>query len=313
VHAAIRLGTFRSGQIESTHDVSVVITDDSGAIAESWGDDIEFFYRSSIKPFQATVSFEAGVQWSQEQTAIMCSSHGGFPAHLALVEANLKEAGLSPAALQCPPAWPRDDAAKELAIVMGHRQPTRLFNNCSGKHSGWLAASVMRGWPTETYLRPEHPIQQHVMAIIEEVTGTSVNPIGVDGCGAPTLRGRLTGLARAFGKLSTEPRFEAAANAMRRFPALLSSNNLNEGRFAAWWSGPVKGGAEGLIAAGRHGIGIAAKSHDGSVDLAIAAMMEAITRVGLLSDAARNALADVARPPILGGGRPVGAIEPIKT
>ncbi len=99
---------------------------------------------------------------------------------------------------------------------------------------------------------------------------------------------------------------------MRRFPALLSSNNLNEGRFAAWWSGPVKGGAEGLIAAGRNGIGIAAKSHDGSVDLAIAAMMEAITRVGLLSDAARDAFADVARPPVLGGGRRVGAVEPIK-
>ncbi len=310
---AIRLGTFRSGQVESIHDVSVVITGPDDTIIESWGEDLEFFYRSSIKPFQATVSLEAGIELTQEQTAIICSSHGGLPAHLALVGDTLDGAGLTPAALQCPPAWPRDPAAKELAIATGHLEPTRLFNNCSGKHSGWLAASVQQGWPVETYLEPLHPIQQRVMALVAEVTGVGVEPIGVDGCGAPTLRGRLRGLARAFGRLSIEPRFEAAATAMRRFPALLSSNNLNEGRFASWWAGPVKGGAEGLIAAGRQGIGIAAKSHDGDVDLAIAAMMEAITRVGLLSDAARDALTDVARPPVLGGGRRVGAIEPITT
>jgi L-asparaginase II len=309
VSAPVRLATKRSGQIESVHDVSIVITDTTGKIIARWGDDIDFFYRSAIKPFQATVSLEAGAELSEEQTAIICSSHGGFPAHLALVEANLSGAGANPSALQCPPAWPRDEAAKELAISRGHRQPTALFNNCSGKHSGWLAASVAQGWPTATYLDPAHPIQQRVVALVQEVTGVSAEPIGVDGCGAPTPRGRLRGLARAFAVLSIEPRFAAAATAMRRFPALLSSNNLNEGRFAAWWSGPVKGGAEGLMAAGRSGIGIAAKSHDGQVDLALAAMMEAIDRVGLLPDAARDALTDVARPPVFGGGRQVGATE----
>lgn len=307
----IRLATMRSGQIESTHDVSVVIADGTGKVAEMWGDDVTFYYRSSIKPFQATVSLETGVEMTSEQVAIACSSHGGFPAHLVLVDANLSHAGLSEAALRCPPAWPRDAAAKELAIRQGHAAPTRIFNNCSGKHSAWLAGSVAQGWPIKTYLEATHPIQQRVLALVEEVTGVAKEPVGIDGCGAPTPRGRLTGLARAFALLSTEPRFSRAATAMQRFPALLSSNNLNEGRFAAWWGGPVKGGAEGLIAAGRHGIGIAAKSHEGDVNIAIAAMMESIDHVGLLSDVARDALTDVARPPVLGGGRQVGAIEPI--
>lgn len=311
MHPALRLATIRSRQIESIHDVSVVITDTRGHVIESWGDDIEFYYRSAIKPFQATVSLESGADLSQEQTAIACSSHGGLPAHLALVTANLHGAGLTEAALQCPPGWPRDPAAKELLLFGGQREPTRLFHNCSGKHSAWLAASVARGWPIETYLDPEHPIQQRVISLVEEVTGVESGPIGVDGCGAPTPRGRLTGLARAFGMLSTEPRFTAAATAMRRFPALISSSNLNEGRFAAWWGGPVKGGAEGLIAAGRNGIGIAAKSHEGNHEIAVAAVMESIDRVGWLSDAARNALTDVARIPVLGGGRQVGAIEPL--
>ena len=309
----MRLATIRSGQIESTHEVSVVVTDGEGTVITSSGEQgLTFFYRSAIKPFQATVSLEAGADLTQEQIAVACSSHGGFPAHLALVEANLSGAGLTTDDLRCPEAWPRDALAKELALTNGHRKPTRLFNNCSGKHSGWLAASVTSGWPTETYLDPTHPLQRRIVELIEEVTGVSTEPTGVDGCGAPTLRGELTGLARAFGHLSIEPRFSAPATAMKRFPALVSSNTLNEGKFAAWWGGPVKGGAEGLIAAGRHGIGVAAKSHEGNVEIAIAAMVELIDRVGLLAQVAKESLVDIARIPVLGGGRRVGTIEPIE-
>ena len=56
----MRLATVRSGQVESTHDVSVVITDAAGDVIASWGEDLEFFYRSAIKPCQATVTREAG-------------------------------------------------------------------------------------------------------------------------------------------------------------------------------------------------------------------------------------------------------------
>ena len=309
----MHLATLRSGEIESTHEVSVVITDEGGTVIEASGrQDLTFFYRSAIKPFQATVSLEAGADLTPEQIAIACSSHGGFPAHQNLVTLNLTDAGLTADALQCPPAWPRDVLAKELMLLNGQDRPTRIFNNCSGKHSAWLAGCVAQDWPTETYLDRDHPIQLQVAHLIAEVTGVKPDPIGVDGCGAPTLRGELPGLARAFGLLSTDARFERAATAMKRFPALLSSNNLNEGRFAAWWGGPVKGGAQGLMAAGRHGIGVAAKSHDGNVEIAIAAMMEVIRRVGLLSQAATDALVDVARIPVLGGGRQVGTIEPLE-
>ncbi len=305
----MRFATVRSGEVESTHEVSVVAVDGDHKVIDSSGDDITFFYRSAIKPFQATISLEAGADLSDEQTAIACSSHGGLPAHQALVEANLAGAGLTEDALQCPRAWPRDAEGKELMLIAGNHQPTRVANNCSGKHSAWLAGCVASGFPTETYLDPDHPLQQRVLALVKEVTGVDPNPIGVDGCGAPTLRGDLAGLARSFSLLSTEPRFARPASAMSRFPALVSSNNLNEGKFAGWWGGPVKGGAQGLIAAGRHGFGIAAKSHEGNVEIAIAAIVGVIQRLGLLSQAAAEALVDVARIPVLGGGRQVGTIE----
>ncbi len=310
----MRLATIRSGEIESTHDVSVVATDAAGRIIASWGDpELTFFYRSTIKPFQATATLEAGAELSPEQLAVTCSSHGGAPLHRSLVTATLTGAGLDHNALQCPAIWPRDPAAKEALVAAGHRQPQPVFNNCSGKHAGWLAACVAQGWPVSTYLDPNHAIQERVASLVKEVAGVDTAPIGVDGCGAPTPRGSLTGLARSFSTLSTDRRFAEVALAMKRFPALLSNNDMGEGRFAAWWGGPAKAGAEGLMAASRNGIGIAAKSHEGNIDIAVAGLVEAIRRLGLLSTVAEQALIDVARIPVFGGGRRVGSIEPIGT
>jgi L-asparaginase II len=68
----------------------------------------------------------------------------------------------------------------------------------------------------------------------------------------------------------------------------------------------VKVGAEGLIGLSRHGIGLAAKSRSGRSEAAVAAVIEAARQLGLLSQAMEEELADVARPPVFGGGRVVG-------
>ena len=306
------LATVRSGEIEATHDVSIVAVDETGRTIRTWGDrDVTFFYRSVVKPFQATVSLETGADLLPEQVAVVCASHGGYPIHLSLVASILENAGLDPADLQCPEAWPRDGQAKDLLIATGHRRQRRIYHNCSGKHAGWLAACAAAGEPTANYLDPAHPLQQRARTVIEEVTGTHAELIGVDGCGAPTVRGNLFGLARAFSTLSTEPRFERARRAMHRFPALVAANTMADGEFAAWWGGPVKVGAQGLIAAGRNGAGIAAKSHEGSMEIATAAIAEAARQIGLLSAVAEEALTDVRLIPVLGGARRVGSIQPI--
>ena len=306
------LATVRSGEIEATHDVSIVAVDATGKEIRTWGDsEVTFFYRSVIKPFQATVSLEAGAALAPEQLAVVCASHGGYPTHLSLVASVLSDAGLTPADLQCPAAWPRDGQARDLLIAAGHRRKRRIYHNCSGKHAGWLAACVAAGEPTATYLDPAHPLQQRVRTEIEELTGTPTEPIGVDGCGAPTMRGNLPGLARAFATLSTETRFARARLAMHRFPALVAANTMADGEFAAWWGGPVKVGAQGLIAAGRNGIGIATKSHEGSMEIATAAITEAARQIGLLSAVAVDALTDVRMIPVFGGERRVGSIQPI--
>ena len=304
--------TVRSGLIESSHPWSAVAVDADGNTLDAWGNpDHLLYYRSSVKAFQATVSLECGADLAPEELAVACSSHSGTAAHLALVRHILARAGLTEAALQCPHDLPLGAGARSHAVRDGYR-PTRVFHNCSGKHAGFLAACAAQGWPLETYLSPDHPLQRRVITLISELAGLNGSPPGVDGCGAPTLRGSIRGLARAFAQLSVDDRFARARTAMSRYPALTSGNDRPDGRFGMWWGGPSKGGAQGIIAAARHGTAIAVKSHGGSIGVAVQGAISVADHLGLLATPAVAALADDLEPPVLGGGRPVGVIKPLR-
>ncbi len=260
----MRFLTVRTGLTESTHDVAVCAVDSFDREVYRSGDpDRPLFYRSAVKPLQATVALEAGIDLPPEHIAVASSSHSGWPAHLAIVRSILGSSGLDERALQCPAVWPLSQGARDLQFRRGVDAPRRIFHNCSGKHAAMLAACVAQGWPIETYLEPAHPLQRRIVELVAETTGISPEPVGIDGCGAPTLRGSVRGLAHAFAQLSSADRFDRAADAISRFPALVADNARADGHLARWWGGPVKVGAEGQIGIGRHGIGIAAKAKAG--------------------------------------------------
>ena len=48
--------------------------------------------------------------------------------------------------------------------------------NCCGKHAAMLATCVANGWPTATYLDPEHPLQRATRAAIEVMRGQRSPP-----------------------------------------------------------------------------------------------------------------------------------------
>jgi L-asparaginase II len=308
--------TVRSELVESTFDGAAIALDGSGRVLASWGNpDEPFFYRSAIKPIQATVAQECGASLNPEQLAVASASHGGFPIHISIVRSMLAEVGLDESALLTPPSWPLGQAARDGVMAAGHCHPRPIYHNCSGKHAGWLRACVAAGWSIDSYLAPEHPLQQRVLAAVAEVAAAdpalaSTSHVGVDGCGAPTPRGTARELARAFSRLTIASRYADVANALHRFPSLAADNHRPDGRLGAWWDGPLKVGAQGLIGAGRHGIGLAVKSRSGDRAASVIALIAMARRLGLLSDAARRALADVATPPVLGGGRKVGATQP---
>ena len=309
----MRFARVRSGLAESVEDASVIALDQTGAVLLTSGDpDTPLFYRSAIKPFQALAAARTGLGLPDEHLAVTCASHGGFPVHLGIVDAILTDHGLTTDDLGCPQDWPLAPRAHELQIELGNTRKERRFHSCSGKHASWLAACTVAGWDTSTYLDPDHPLQRAIVAVLRDVTGMDPMPLGVDGCGAPTLRGSTRGLATAFVRLGSDPELAPMANAMTRFGALVADNVRPDGRTGLWWGGPQKVGAEGLFAMTRGGVAIASKAHSGRPEVAVAAALVTADKIGILPPAMADALRDQIQPSVIGGNRIVGKMEMIE-
>jgi len=304
----VRIGAIRSGLVEARHDVSVVAATSDGVVA-SFGDRADrFFLRSAAKPFQAAMSQEAGAALGTEQLAVACGSHAGQPVHIAHVGAMLAEVGLDESHLLCPPSRPASIEADRRAAASGVSEERSVFHNCSGKHAAMLRACVARGWSLD-YADPDHPLQQQILGFVEEMTGCDPTPIGIDGCGVPTMRSTVAGLASAFAGVATDPRLAEVSDAMYRYASLTADGDRSDARLSRWGASTVKIGAMGCIGvAHQSGVGIAAKCWSGEFEVAVMGAIEMLRHLDLISGYPLEALADVANPPLLGGGRPVGAL-----
>ncbi|MEU8397725.1 asparaginase [Nonomuraea sp. NPDC048892] len=292
----------RSGFVESTHQVRVLTADAQGRPVETRGAvHVPVSPRSSMKPLQALGMLRAGLDLEGELLALACASHSGEPFHVDGVRKILAGAGLEEEALLCPEDYPFDRASTERG---------RVQMNCSGKHSAMLATCVLNDWPLSTYLEPAHPLQRAIRATVEELTGERVAASGVDGCGAPLFFVSMLGVTRAFRAfaLSSEDSYERKIlDAMRAHPEWTSGTDRTEAKLMRALPGlMLKTGAEGFEAFvfedGRAGT---VKVEDGSGRARVPATVAALRSLGL--DAPE--LAELAAPPVLGGGRPVGELR----
>lgn len=259
----------RGDLTESVHTGHLVALSAEGAPALQVGSPEQVMYpRSSIKPVQALAALRTGVPLSSEQIAVGCASHSGEPEHLEVVRSILARAGLSEADLANTPDRPLSARAARDAHAAG-TAPSALAQNCSGKHAVMLAACVHNGWPTGSYLRPDHPLQQAIAQTVAELTGVPVAHTAVDGCGAPLLSTTTTGLARSFATLATAATGtpEAAiASAMAAHPQLVGGTGRDVSEAMRQIPGLIaKDGAEGVYAAALpDGRAVALKIADGA-------------------------------------------------
>ena len=304
--------TVRSGLVESRHPCAVVVAGADGEPVATWGPVAEvYFMRSAAKPFQAHVSRTEGGPLAVEHLAVTCASHHGEPVHVAVVDRILDDAGLDRSALRCPAALPKNGRERARLAARGLTRPDPVFHNCSGKHAAILRAAAARGWPVESYLETDHPLQRLTTAVVADATGEDPGPVGIDGCGVPCFRVSTVGLARAFARLATDPGFAPELDAMHRFPALTSGSDSPEVRIARTVGGAVKGGAEGCIGVAVPGqVAVAAKAMDGSFPAAAVAAVAALRHAGFIPDTAAPGVAGVDRVEVTGGGRVVGYLEP---
>jgi L-asparaginase II len=305
----------RSGFVEGHHHGSVVALAADGTTAWSVGDVTSpVLPRSCNKPLQAVGMVRLGLDLPPELLALACASHSGEPFHLEGVRRILALGGLDVAALQTPPDYPLDDAAKTAAIRAGD-EPSSLAMNCSGKHAAMLLTCVVNGWDTASYRSPDHPLQQGIASTFAELTGEPVTVIAVDGCGAPLLSASLTGLARGFRTLAvaSDGPERRVADAIRVHPAYVSGTNRDELKLLTAVPGAIgKAGAEACYAVALpDGRAFALKVDDGGARARPVVMAEALRRAGVPTDAGVDAAAldDSGWVPVLGAGEPVGEIR----
>ncbi len=302
----------RSGLVESRHRGMIVALASNGTFAFIAGNaNTPVYPRSSNKPLQAAAMLRAGLPLEGELLALAAASHSGEDFHAQGVHDILDFAGLTAADLRCPPALPIDEPTARRLIRDSEKPESRVRMNCSGKHAAMLATCIANGWPTESYLDPEHPLQLHIMDTIEELAMEPVCAIGVDGCGAPLFALTLGGLARAYRALVlAEPGTpeRKVADAMRKFPEWTSGTARDENRLMSSIPGLVlKGGAEGVDAfALPDGSAAALKIEDGAPRARTPVTVAVLARLGAQPPA------ELATAMVTGGGYPVGVIRPVR-
>jgi L-asparaginase II len=305
--------TRRNGFDESVHFGAVVCLGSSGAVEHAVGDpDVAIYPRSANKPVQAVAMVRAGLQLPPDLLAVVCASHDGTVLHSDAVRAVLAGAGLDPTALGNVADLPLDPA-ESAAVLRGGGGPTPLQMNCSGKHAGMLATCVHNGWAhDESYLAPDHPLQQAITATIDELGGQSHVHIGVDGCGAPAHVLGLRALARAFRSIATGAAGAAGEQvraAMTGHPELVGGERRDVTAFMRQVPGLVaKDGAEGVFAAALpDGRAVALKVADGANRARPPVMVAALRLLGVDVSAVEPLVAER----IMGRGRPVGEVRAV--
>lgn len=318
----------RGGLVESRHRGSIAVADASGRLVASLGDVSSPVYpRSAVKILQALPLVEQGAAaaygLTDEEIALAASSHNGEPAHVEAARSILAKAGLDETWLECGPQIPARDEDR-CALMRRGEAPGRIHNNCSGKHAGMLAAARHLGLDPRGYARRDHPLQQRIRAVMEEMTGAVLaeERCGGDGCSVPTWAAPLGSWAAAFARIAAGagmPAERAAATALiRRAVAAHPFMVAGTDRFctavmqATGEAVFVKTGAEGVFCAalpGR-GLGIALKIDDGASRASEALTAAALVELAGLDGPARAMLQRRSNPPVADrNGRQVGEVR----
>ena len=289
----------RGDMVESRHRGAIAVVNADAEVVAAWGDVKRLVYpRSALKPLQALALVETGgvdaFSLDDRHIALACASHESEHQHIDLVAAWLARLGLDNDDLECGPQLPRDRQVMEEVIRDG-RGEQRIHNNCSGKHAGFLTVAHQLGAPARGYTRFDHPVQQRLLGLLEQISATELTPAprGIDGCGIPVYGMPLANCAYAMARFAApddlpEPRAAAVRQvqrAMAAYPELVGGRlqftsiaQRDLGQAIA-----IKTGAEGVYMAAlpEHGLGIALKIDDGASRASAVTIAGVLRRLGV--------------------------------
>jgi len=294
----VLVNSWRGDVIENRHRGAIAVCDPKGRLIHSWGDvDALVYPRSSVKLLQALPLVESGAadhfNLDAAELALACSSHSAEPVHTEAVKHWLSRIELDEEALECGPHAPLHEATAQ-ALLRQQREPGRIHNNCSGKHTGMLTTSRYLGEETRGYIEREHPAQQRWFDALGEMAGTDLRglPWNCDGCGIPVIAMPLSAIATAFARVAVpDDLAPGRADAVNRLATAIAANPFmlaGSGRLGSKiieLSGRrtlVKSGADGVYVAAlqQQGLGVALKIDDGNGQAAEVAILSILHHLG---------------------------------
>ncbi len=325
----ITIAVTRGDLIESRHAVWAAVVHATGRIIVQWGNAHALIYpRSAVKPFQALPLVMSGAAQrfglDARHVALACASHNGERQHVDLVLDWLQRLNLTPAHLECGATEPID-AQTARAVIREGGVARPEYNNCSGKHCGFLTLARHLAADPSGYIEYGHPVQAEVrraMALIFDHELESAS-WGIDGCGIPTYALSIADLAHAFARFAApsalpEDARQAASflfEAMTAHPYLVGGRNRFDTEIMACLPGTlmVKSGAEGVCAASipDRGLGVVTKVVDGARRASDVAMGAVLRHLGVLTDSDWQRLKAYCAPEVRNvAGKAVGVIRP---
>lgn len=292
----------RGGLNESFHHALAVLVDSEGEVLESHGNIQKPMYpRSALKPVQALVMRELGLDLTGVELVLSMASHLGTTAHIDAVDQILSAFSLSRSDLQCPRAFPGNPKARAQSNEM-----SRVAMNCSGKHASFLATCKLNGWDLKTYLEPTHPLQLKMLEKTEELAGEKIAKVTTDGCGAPLFAISTVGLAKAISGFSKQGQDLVAA--AKENPWAIGDAGGADSLFLEHGF-MAKIGAEGVfvVATDNHHA-VAVKIADGNLRAAPAVALELLKKHNLIAEDAYVSLQSSVYPKVFGGDQEIGKL-----
>lgn len=296
--------------LESVHRVHAAVVDAQGVLrARARDANHVTAWRSCAKPFQIMPLVQIGgideLGWGDDELALGCASHGGEPEHVSLAEHMLRVIGLEEGDLACGPHEPLSKRGSRMLRESGS-SPTRLHNNCSGKHAAMLARAHLAGWATTGYERSGHPVQEACASSVSHWTGVPDAQLGrgVDGCGVVVFSLPLMNMAASYARLGAAATRgdevpARVVNAMRSRPFLVGGTDRIDSVLIEETNGAVlaKVGAEGVhtAVAFELGLGVAIKVEDGATRAQYPALLRVLQCIGALPDPLPLRLKEFAR------------------
>jgi len=285
--AEVIVKVYRGKLIENIYRGDIAIVNNEGQTIYSIGNSDKITYwRSAAKPIQALAVIYSGAHkrynLTEEEIAIMISSHNGEERHIKLVYSILKKINLTEENLHCgvclPVHKPTAKSLKEKGVEI-----TPVYNPCSGKHVAQLTLCQHYGWSIDDYYNIGHPVQKMILDIISAFTQYPKEQIylGSEDCGVPVFGLPIYCMSNAYARLTNwevlPRKYQESArgifNSMVKHPGLIAGIDRFDTDLMALSDGNLvaKSGSDGVFSIGirnkdyKTGMGITIKMESGNM------------------------------------------------